>query len=168
MSDSLGPHRFQHVRLPCPSLFPRVCSNSCTLSRWYHPTISSSVAPLSSCPQSFPESGSFPISQLFKSSGLSMSASVSVLPMNIQGWYPLGLTGLIFLLSKELLRVFSSSLKAPVLRLLAFFMVQLSHLYMTTGQTIALTKWTFAGKVMCLLFNMLSRFAIAFLASGIY
>ena len=96
--------------LPCPSS-SGACSNSCPLSRWYHPTISSSVIPFSSCPQSFPALGSFLMSQLFASGGQSTgaSASASVLPMNIQGWFPLWLTGLISLLSKELLRVFSST-----------------------------------------------------------
>ena len=95
MSDSLQSHGLQDVGLPCPSLSPRVCSNSCPLSQWCHPTISSSVAPFSSCPQSFPASGSFPVSQLFVSGGQSIGASSStlVLPMNIQGWFPLGLTG---------------------------------------------------------------------------
>ena len=89
---------------PCPKLSPRVCSNSCPLSRWCHPTISSSVAPFSSCPQSFPASGSFPMSRFFELDGQSTraSASASVLPMTIQGWFPLGLTGLISLLSKGL------------------------------------------------------------------
>ena len=94
-----------------PKLFPKVCSNSCSLSQWCHPTISSSVIPFSSCPQSFPASRSFPMSQLFTSGGQSIevSASVSVLPMNTQGWFPLGLTGLISLLFKGLSRVFSST-----------------------------------------------------------
>ena len=95
MSDSLWPHGLQHTRLPCPSLSPRACSNSCQLSQWHHPTISSFVTPFSSCPQSFPASGSFPMSQLFTSSGQRIGASASVLPMNIQGWFPLVLTGLI-------------------------------------------------------------------------
>ena len=101
----------QHARLPCPSLSPRVCSNSCPLSRWCHPTISSSVTLFTSCPHSFPGSESFPMSQLFASGGWSTgtSASASVLAMTIQGWFPLGLIGLITLLSKGLLRVFSSS-----------------------------------------------------------
>ena len=88
MSDSLRPHRLQHTRLPCPSRSPRVCSNSCPLNQWCHPTISSSVAPFSSCPQSFPASGSFPMSWLFSSGGQSIgaSASASVLPVNIQGY----------------------------------------------------------------------------------
>ena len=107
----LWPHGLQHARLPCPSPSPRVCSNSCPLSLWCHPVISSSVTPFFSCPQSFPVSGSFPLSQLFTSDGQSMgaSASASALPRNIQGWFPLGLTGLISLLSKWLLRVFSST-----------------------------------------------------------
>ena len=95
MSDSLWAHGLQHDRLPCPSPIPGVCSSSCPLSRWCHPTISSSVIPFSSCLQSFPASGSFPMSQFFASSGQSIgvSASTSVLPLNIQDWFPLGLTG---------------------------------------------------------------------------
>ena len=111
MSDSLQPHGLQHVRPPCPSLSPRVYSNPCPLSRWCHPTISSSVTPFSSCPQSFPISESFPMSQLFASGGQSIgaSASASVLPMNTQDWYPLGWTGWISLQSKGLSRVFSNT-----------------------------------------------------------
>ena len=99
---SLWPHKLQHSRLPCPSLSPRVCSNSCPLSRWCHRTTSSSVT-LFSCPQSFPASGSFPISRLFASGGRSIgaSASASVLPMNIQGRFLLGLTGLISFLFED-------------------------------------------------------------------
>ena len=93
MPDSLQPCELQHVRLPCPSLPPRVCSNSCMLSWWCHPIISSSVTPFSSCPSSFPASGSFPVSQLFASSGQRIGASASVLSMNIQNWFPLELTG---------------------------------------------------------------------------
>ena len=104
---TLQPRWLQHARLPCPTLSPRVCSNSCPLSQWCHPTISSSVAPFSSYPQSFPASRSFPVSQLFTSCGQSIRASASVLPMSIQGWFPLGLSGLVSLLSKGLLRVFS-------------------------------------------------------------
>ena len=88
MSDSLQPRGLQHARLPCPSPSPRVWSNSSPLSRWCHPTISSSVIPFSSCPQSFPASGSFPRSWLFASGGQSIGASTSVLPVNIQGWFP--------------------------------------------------------------------------------
>ena len=91
MSDFLQPHGLQHARLPCPSPTPGACSNSCPLSRWCHPTISSSFVPFS-CPQSFPASGSFPMSRLFASGGQSIGVSASVLPMNIQGWFPLGLT----------------------------------------------------------------------------
>ena len=97
MSDSLWPHGLHHARLPCPSLSPRVCSNSCPLNCWCHPTISSSVVPFSSCFLSFPASRTFPVSQLFASGGqnIGASASASVLPMNTQGWFPLGWTGLI-------------------------------------------------------------------------
>ena len=109
MSDSLRPHELQHTRLLCPSLSPWVSSNSCPLSQWCHQPISSSVTPFSSCPQSFPASGSFPMSQLFASGGWSIEAPASILPMNIQGWFPLGLTGVISLLTKGLSRVFSST-----------------------------------------------------------
>ena len=111
MSDSLWPHEPQHARPPCPSPTPGVHPNSCPSSQWCHPTISSSVVPFSSCPQSFPASESFPMSQLFASGGQSIGApaSASVLPMNIQGWFPLGLTSLISLLSKGLSRVFFST-----------------------------------------------------------
>ena len=111
VSDSLQPYGLQHTKLPCPSLSPRVCSSSCPLSRWYHPTISSFVSPFSSCPQFFPASAFFPVSQLFASGGQSIgaSASGSVLLMNIQDWFPLRLTGLISLESKGLSRVFSNT-----------------------------------------------------------
>ena len=107
MSDSLQPHGLQHARPPCPLPTPGVYSNSCPLSRWCHPTISSSVVPFSSCPQSFPASGSFPVSQLLASGGQSIgvSASTSVIPMIIQDWSPLGWTGWISLRSKGLSRV---------------------------------------------------------------
>ena len=122
--------------------------------------------PLSSCLQSFPKSGSFQMSQFFASGGQSVgvSALASVLPMNIQGWFPLEWTGLISLQSKGLSRVFSNnSSKASILLCSAFFIVQLSHPYMTTGKTIALTRQTFVNKVMSLLFNMESRLIITFL-----
>ena len=166
MSDSLRPHGPQHTRPPCPSPTPRVHSDSCPLSRWGHPTISSSVIPFSSCLQSFPASGSFQMSQLFTSGGQSIgvSGSTSVLPVNIQDWSPLGWTGWISLQSKGLSRVFSNTkFKASFLWRSAFFTVQLSHLYMTTGRTIALIRQTFVGKVMSLLFNMLSELVIAYL-----
>ena len=103
------PHGLQHVRLPCPSPTPGACSNLCPLSWWCHPTISPSVVPFSSCPQSFPASGSFPLNWVLTSSGQSIGASASVLPMNIKGWFPLGHTDLISLQSKELLRVLSNT-----------------------------------------------------------
>ena len=135
MSNSWRPYGLQHTRLPCPSPSPGVCSNSCPLIRWCHPTISSSVVPFSSCPQSFEASGFFLMSQLFESggqsTGTSASASVlpmniqdcaSVLPMNIQDWFPLGLTSLISLQYKGLSRVFSTpqlkSINSSVLRFL--------------------------------------------------
>ena len=147
---TLQPHGPQHARLPCPSPTPRACSNSCPWSRWCHPTISSSVGPFSSPLQSFPASGSLPMSQLFTSGGQSIraSASGSVLPKNIQNWFPLELTSFISLLStrlKSLLQHHSS--KASILQCSAFFMVQLSHPYMTTGKTTALTRQTFVGNV---------------------
>ena len=110
VSDSLQPHGLQHTRLPCPSSSPGICSNSCPLSWWCYPTISSSVIPFSSCLQSFPASGSFLMSWLFTSDGPSIGVLVlaSVLLMNIQGWFPLGLTCSITLQSKGLSRVFSS------------------------------------------------------------
>ena len=109
MSNSLWPHGWQHAWLPCPSPTPK--ANSCPSTRWYHPTISSSVVPFSSCLQSFPASGSFPMSQFFTSDGqnIGVSTLVSVLPMNIQDWFPLGWTGWISLLCKGLSRVFSNT-----------------------------------------------------------
>ena len=111
LSDSLWPHESQHARPPCPSPTPGVHSNACPLSRWYHPAISSSVIPFSSCPQSLPASESFPMSQLFAWGGQSIgvSASASVRPMNTQNWSRLGWTGWISLQSKGLLRVFSNT-----------------------------------------------------------
>ena len=214
LSDSLPPHRQQHARLPCPSPTSGACSNSCPLSRWCHPTISSlgegngnpfqysclenprdrgawwaavygvtqsqiqwkrlsssssissSVVPFSSCLQSFPALGSFPMNQFFTSGGQSIgvSASASVLPMNIQDWFSLGLTGWIFLQSKGLSRVFSNTTvqKASILWHSAFIIVQLSHPYMTTGKNIVFTWLIFVGKVMSLLLNILSRLVIAF------
>ena len=132
LSNYLQPNGLQHASLACPSLSTWVWSNSCALSWWYHPTSSPSVIPFSSCPQSFPESGSFLMSLFFTLSSQSIGASfsASVLPMNIQSWFPLGLTALMFLhLSfsvKSLLQHHSS--KASVLQYSTFFMVQLSHL----------------------------------------
>ena len=111
VSDSLWPHGLQHARPPCPSPTPRVYPSSYALSRWCHPTISSSVIPFSSCLQSFPASESFSMSHFFSSGGQSIgvSASASVLPMNIQDWFPLGWTGWISLKSKGLSRIFSNT-----------------------------------------------------------
>ena len=149
VSNSLQPHGLQHTRLPCPSPTPRVYPNSCPLSRWCHPTISSSVVPFSSCLQSFPASGSFPMSQFFTSDGQRTRVSVSllVLPMNIQDWFPLGWIGWISLESSP-----TPQFKSIFFSAQAFFIVQLWHPYTTTGKTIPLTRWTIVGKVMSLLF----------------
>ena len=117
-------HGLQHTSLLCSSLSPGVCSDSCPLSQWCHPTISTSVSPFFSCPQSFPASGSFPVSQLFASGGQSIEVSASVLPMNIQDWFPLGWTGWISLQSKGLSRVFSTT----TIQKHQFFSIQLSLL----------------------------------------
>ena len=111
LCPTLRPHGLQHASLPCPSLSPRVCSNSCPLSQWCHPTISFSATPFSFCLQSFPASGSFPMSLLFISGGQSIGAlaSAAVFPMNIQSWFPLELTSLISLQSKGLSSLFSST-----------------------------------------------------------
>ena len=151
MSDSLWPCGLQHTRLPCPPI-PEACSNSHPSSQWCHPTISSSVIPFSSRLQSFPASGSFPVSHFFTSGGQSIgtSASTSVLPMNIQDWLPLELNGLISLQSKGLSSLLQHhSSEASVFLCSAFFMREkLSHPYMTTGKTIALTRWTSVRRVM--------------------
>ena len=142
-------------------------AETCPLSWWYHPTISSSVVPFSFCLQSCPASGSFTMSQFFASGGqnIGVSALVSVLPMNIQDWCTLQLTVMISLQSKGLFKSLCQhrSSKASILQHSAFFIVQLYHAYLTTGKIIALTKWTFVGKVMSLLFNVLSRLVITFL-----
>ena len=166
VSDSLRPHESQHARPPCPSPTLRVYPNPCPLSRWCHPTISSSVIPLSSCPQSSPASGSFQMSQLFASGGQGrVSASTSVLLMIcfMMDWMDLlAVQGTL----KSLLQHHSS--KASILRGSTFFIVQLWHLYITTGKTIALTRRTFVDKVMSLLFNMLSRVVITFLPRSVF
>ena len=157
MSDSLWPHRLQHARPHCLSPTPGVYSDSSPLHWWCHPDISSSVIPFSSCPKSFPASGSFQMSRFFASGGHSIrvSASTSVFPINIQDWFPLGWTGWISLQSKGLSRVFSNT----TVQKHQFFgaqlshpLVQLSHPYLTTGKAIALSRQTFVGKVMSLLF----------------
>ena len=170
MSDSLRPHEPQHSRPPCPSPTPGVHPNPCPSSWWCHPTISSSVVPFSSCLQSFLASGSFPMSQLFASGGQSIGVSASTSSEHPSNEHP----GLISYRMdwldlhavqgalRSLLQHHSS--KASILRDSAFFIVQLSHPYMTTGKTIALTRWTFFGKLMSLLLNILSRLVITFLS----
>ena len=157
VSNSLRPHGLQHARPPCPSPSPGVCPSSCSLHWWCCPATSSSKALYSFCPQSFPASGTFPMSRLFTSDdqNTGASASASVLPVNIQGWSPLRLTGLISLLSTGLSGVFSSTTvqKHQFFGFLLFLMVQLSQPHMTTRKTIASTMWTFVGRVMSLLFN---------------
>ena len=164
MSDSLQPHELQHTRLLWPPLSPRFCSNSCPLCWWYYLAISSSAISFSFCLQSFPGPESFPISWLFGSGGQSIgaSASVSVFPMNIQGWFRIYWFDLLTVqgILKSLLQHHSS--KTSILQRSAFFMVQLSHLCITTGKNIASTIWTFVSKVMSLLLNMVSWFIIAF------
>jgi len=154
----------QHARLPSPSLSPRICSNSCPLSQQCHPTISSSVTPFSSCPQSFPASGSFPRSQLFALGGQSIGFSISpssefsgLIFFRIDWFDLLAVQGTL----KNLLQHHNS--KVSILWRSAFFMVHLSHPHMTTVKTIALTLRTSVGKVMSMLSNTLSRFVIAFL-----
>ena len=170
MSSYLHHNGWQHSRLPCPSPTPGALSDSCPLSQWWHPTISSSVVPFSNCLQSFPASVSFPISQFFESGGQSIgaSASASVLPMNIQDWFPLRWTGLISLQSKGLPRVFNNTVQKH-----QFF----GFLYGPTltsihdyGKNHSLIRQTFLDKIMSLLFlflsllfNMLSRLVIDFL-----
>ena len=165
-SNSLWPHRLQHIMLSCPIPTPRACSNPCLSSHGCHPTISSSVVPFSSCLQSFPASGSFPMSQFFASGGQSIRASSWALvpPMNIQDWFPLGLTGWISLQSKGLSRVFSNTTAQKH----QFFSIQ--FLYGPTLTSIY-DYWKnnnfdymdFVSKVMSLIFNMLSRLVINFL-----
>jgi len=166
VSDSWWPHKSQHTRPPCPSPTPRVHSDSRPSSQWCHPAISSSVVSFSSCPQSLPASESFPMSQLRMMWPKYWSFSFSIIPSKeIPGlisfrtdWLDLlAVQGTL----KSLLQHHSS--KASILRHWAFFTVQLSQPYMTTGKTIALTRWTSVGKVMSLLFNMLSRLVITFL-----
>ena len=169
MSNSLWPHGLQHARLPWPSLSPRVCSNSCQLNQWCHPTISSSVAPSSFCPWCFPASVSFPVTQLFPSGGQSAGASAlaSIFPINIQGWFPLGWTCFISLPSKVFSRVFCS----PTVQKHQLFSCSQtsswssSHIptWLLKHKNMTLTIWTFVGKVMSLLYDTLSRFVRAFL-----
>ena len=161
MSNSLRPHESQHARPPCPSPSPGVHSDSRPSSPWCHPAISSSVIPFFSCPQSLPASESFPMSQLFAWGGQSTGVSVfSIIPSKeIPGLISFRMDWLDLLAVqgtlKSLLQHHSS--KASILQRSAFFTVQLSHPYITTGKTIALTRQTLVGKVMSLLLNMLSK-----------
>ena len=154
VSGSLRPQESQHARPPYPSSTPGVHSDSCPSSQWCHPAISSWVVPFSSCPQSLPASQSFPMNQLFTWGGQSIgvSALASFLPKNTQDWSPSEWTDWISLQSKGFSRVFSNTIvqKHQFFGSSAFFTVQLSHPYMTTGKTITLTRWTFVGKVMYL------------------
>ena len=143
MFNSLQLPGLQHGRLPWPSSSPEVCPSPCALNQWCHPTISSSVT---LCLQSYPASRSSPVNQLFTLGGQSIGASASVLPKSIQGWFPLKLTGLIYLLFRGLSLLQHHRLKASILWCSAFFIVQLSHLHMTTGKTTALTIQTFVSK----------------------
>ena len=169
MSDLLRVHGLHHARFPSPSPSPKACSNSCPLSQWYHPTISSSIIRFSPCLQSFPASGSFPRSVLRTRWPKYWSFSFSISPSNEYSgqisfrmeWSDLlAVQGTL----KSLLQQHSS--KASILQCSAFFIVQLSHPYITTGKTIALTRRTFFGKVMSLLFNMLSRLVIVMHITG--
>ena len=170
MSDSLRPHESQHAKPPGPSPTPRAYSSSCPLSQWCHPTISSSVVPFSPALNLFQHQGLF--------NGVSSSHHVAkVLELQLQhpsnehpGLISFRMDWLDLLAVQETLKSLLQhrSSKASILRCSTFFIVQLSHPYMTTGKTIALTRWTFVGKVMSLLFNMLSRLVITFLPRSQY
>ena len=168
VSDSLWPHELQHTTPPCPSPTPEVHSNSCPLSQWCHPAISSSVVPFSSCSQSLPESVFSNESTLRMRWPKYWSFCFSISPSKehpgLISWTPMDWLDLFAVQGtlKSLLQHHSS--KASVLQRSAFFTVQLSHPYMTTGKTIALTRWTFVGKVISLLLNMLCRLVITFLS----
>ena len=146
MSDLLQLHVLQHSRPPCPSPSSRVCPSSCSLLQWCHPAISSSDALFSFCPQSFPESGTFPMSHLLTSGDQNTGASASILPKSIQGWFPLRLTALISLLQGTLRSPLQHhSSKALIIWHSTFFTVQLSQPYVTTGKNIALAIQTYVG-----------------------
>ena len=166
VSSSLRPHEPQHARPPCPSPTPGVHPNPCPLCWWCHPTISSSVVPFSSCPQSFPASGSFQMSQLYHIRWPKYwSFSFNISPSNEHpGLISFRMDWLDFLAVQGTLKgiLQHHSSKASILWHSAFFIAQLSHPYMTTEKTIPLTRRTFAGKVMSLLFNMLSRLVITY------
>ena len=164
MSDSLWPHGVQHTRLPCPPPTPRACSNSCPSSQWCHPAILSCALFFSSCLQSFLASGSFLIFLAIRWPG----ASASVLPVNIQNWFPLDWWSNLLAAQGTLKSLLQHSSKASILWCSTFLMVQLSHSYMISGKTIVLTLQTFVSKVMSLLFSMLSTIAIVFLPRSKY
>ena len=172
MSDCSQPHGLQHTRPPCPSPTPRVYPNSCPLSQWCHPTISSSDVPFASRLQSFPASGSFQNESAFHIRWPKYwSLSFNISPSNEHSGLISFRMDWLDLLAvqrtlKSLLQHHSS--KASILRLSAFFIVQLSQSYMTAGKTIALTRWTSVGKVMSLLFNMPSRLVITFLPMSVF
>ena len=166
MSDSLWCHGLQNTRLPCPSPTPSVYSNSCPSSQWCHLIISSSAVPFSSRLQSFPASGSFPISQLFTSGGQNIGVGFSISPSNEHpGLISFRMDWVDLLAVQETLESLLQhhNSKASILWCSTYFIVQLSHPYMTTGKTITLTRQTFVGQVMSLHFNMLSRLFKAFL-----
>ena len=166
MSNSFWPHGLQHARPSCPSKSPGVCPSSCLLHQWCHPAISSSDALFSFCPQSFPASGTLPMSQLFTSDdqNAGVSTSASFLPMNIQDWFPLGLTGLISLLSKGLSGVFSSTTVQGInsLALCLLYGPALTSIH-DHWENYSFDYTQFCCKVMSLLCNMLKRFVIDFL-----
>ena len=165
LCPTLQPPGLQHARPLCPSPSPEVRPSSCPLHWWYYPASHPLTALFSLCPQSFPASGTFPMSHLFTSDdqNTGLSAWASVLPVSIQGWFPLRLTGLISLLSSDSEQSQHHSSKASILQHSVFITVQCSQQPMTSGKTIALTIKTFVGKAMSLLFNTLPRFVIAFL-----
>ena len=172
MFNSFWPHGLQHARPPCPSPTPGAYSNSCPLSQWCHPTISSSVIPFSSCLQFFLASGPFPVSQFFTSGGQSIGFSFSISPSNKHpGLISFRMDWLDLLVVQGTLKSLFQHRRSKALILWhsVFFIVQLSHPYMTTGKTIALPRQTFVGKVMSLLFNMLSRlFRVFFQGASIF
>ena len=172
MSDSLQPHGLQHARLLCPSLSAGVCSNSYPLSQWCYLTISSSATLFSFCLQFFPASGSFLMSRLFASGGQSIGASASASSPShrYSGLISFRIDWFDLLAVQRTLKslLYHHSLKSLILWCSAFFMVRLSDLFTTTGETIVLTILTFVGKMMSLLFNILSRFAIVFLPKSKY
>ena len=166
LCPTLWPHGLQHARLPCPSPSPGVSSNSCLLSWWCYPTISSSVVPFSSCLQSFPASGSFPMSWLFIPGGQSIGASSHIHPSDeYSGLISFRIDSFDFLAVQGTLKSLLQhhNYKVSILQCSVFFLVQLSYPYMTTGKHIALTIWPLVSKVISLLFNTLFRFVIVFL-----